>query len=152
NPFPAPGVEPPALCIQLLGGFRLSVGEWRVDETTLRSQKARSLIKLLALAPGHRLSREQATELLWPEYDPEAAANSFHQALHVARHALGPIVEGFAPTAVLRLQGGILALQPPGSLSIDVEEFESAARTANRTREREDCEAAIARYRGDLLP
>jgi len=36
-----------------------------------------NLIKLLALARGHRLHREQAMEYLWPGLDPEAAANNW---------------------------------------------------------------------------
>lgn len=138
--------------IRMLGGFRLSVGDYVVDETTLRLQKAKSLIKLLALAPGHRLGREQALDLLWPDLDPDAAANCFHQTLHAARRALAPGWAGDAPTAILRLQNGILALQPPGPLVVDVEEFEAAAAAAMRTQDPTAYEAAVARYTGDLLP
>ena len=33
------------------------------------------------------MHRERVTELLWPDRDPAAAANNFHQALYVARRA-----------------------------------------------------------------
>src|SRR5699024_1645827 len=54
-----------------------------------RLRKARDLVKLLALAPGHRLHRDQAMEALWPGRDPESAANNLYQAVHAARGALG---------------------------------------------------------------
>src|SRR5205823_5475980 len=39
-------------------------------------KEARELVKLLALAPGHRLHREQAMDVLWRERGPAAAANN----------------------------------------------------------------------------
>ena len=80
-----PGAE--ALRIQLLGDFRVWVGSQAIDPAQWRLSKARSLIKLLALAPGHELHREQAMAHLWPEQELKAAANNLHQALHIARRA-----------------------------------------------------------------
>lgn len=71
----------------MLGSFKVSVGPRNIGEGEWRLKKAGSLVKLLALAPGHRMHREQATEWLWPDLDPEAAANNLHHALHVARRA-----------------------------------------------------------------
>ena len=53
-----------------------------------------SLLKLLALAPEHRLHREQRLDLLWPDLEATAAANNLHQVLHVARRALHTIGAG----------------------------------------------------------
>ena len=66
------------------------------------------LVKLLALSAEHRLHREQAMDLLWPELAPKAAANNLHYALHNARRTLG-----FATSSAsihLRFQGEQLAL------------------------------------------
>jgi DNA-binding SARP family transcriptional activator len=53
--------------IWLLGGFRVSVGSRTVEEGVWRLRKAAAaLVKLLALAPGHRLHRELAMDLLCP--------------------------------------------------------------------------------------
>ena len=49
------------------------------------------LVKLLALAPGHRLASEQLMEMLWPELDPSSAANRFHQTLYEARRILAKV-------------------------------------------------------------
>jgi two-component SAPR family response regulator len=80
--------ESGALRIRLLGGFSVSVGESKVDESAWRLRKAASLIKLLALAPSHRLHRERAMDLLWPELGKKAASNNLRQTLHAARRAL----------------------------------------------------------------
>ena len=53
----------------LLGGFRVSVGARTIEDGGWRLRKAASLVKLLALAPGHRLHREQAMDLLWPHLE-----------------------------------------------------------------------------------
>jgi DNA-binding SARP family transcriptional activator len=76
------------LCIRLLGGFSVTRGERVIPPSAWRLRKAQSLVKLLALAPGHRLHRAHAMELLWPDLDEEAAANNLHQVTHVARRAL----------------------------------------------------------------
>jgi hypothetical protein len=49
-----PSSEPQAVRIGLLGGFRVSVGPVVIGEEEWRLRKARSLIKLLALSPGHQ--------------------------------------------------------------------------------------------------
>jgi len=43
--------------VWLLGGFRVTVGPRSIGEEAWRLKKAASLLKLLALAPGHRLHR-----------------------------------------------------------------------------------------------
>ena len=75
--------------VTLLGGFCAAVDGTTVADTAWRLKKARELVKLLALARGHRLHREQAMDVLWRDRAPAAAANNLHQAVHVARRALG---------------------------------------------------------------
>jgi DNA-binding SARP family transcriptional activator len=117
--------------IWLLGGFRVSVGSSRSiggDEWHLR--KAGNLVKLLALAPGHRLHLGQATGLLWPELDSKAAANNSHHPLHVARRTLEPSPPAGAASNFLHLRDERLVLCPDGPLWIDVQAFEEAANMA----------------------
>src|SRR3954469_22770598 len=90
RPRGTPGGEPEPVRVWLLGGFRVSVGPWSIRGKEWGLKKAASLLKLLALAPGHRLHREQAMEMLWPELDAEAALNNLHHALHVVRRTLEP--------------------------------------------------------------
>ena len=130
-PREASDVKSEALRVRLLGIFLVSVGAHTVDEREWRLKKAASLIKLLALAPGHRLHRELAIDLLWPDLDPKAAANNLHHALHVARRTLEPTSS--TASRYLRLRDGRISLCPDWELWVDVEAFEDAA-AARRAR------------------
>ena len=139
-----------AVEIRLFGAFAVRVGEEVVPEGAWRLRKAKSLVKLLALAPERRVHRERATELLWPERTPEAAANNFHQALYVARRALE--AAGADASAVLPLRDDMLALYPDGRVEVDVDAFEAAVARARETGEPSDYRAALALHGGELLP
>ena len=76
------------LRIELLGGFRVSVGDRAVPDRVWHRRKPAALVKLLALAPAHRLHREQIMDALWPELGPAAAAANLRKSLHHARRAL----------------------------------------------------------------
>lgn len=130
----------------LLGGFRVRVGERTVGGWRLK--KAASLVKILALSRDHRLHREQAMDLLWPDLDVTAATNNLRQALHVARKTLQPA----GASGYLRLRGGQIALCPDSPLWVDAATFEQAATTATRARDPAAYRAALELYAGDLLP
>ena len=134
--------------VWLLGGFRVSVGNRSVEDRAWRLKKAASLVKLLALSPNHRLHREQAMDLLWPEQGRRAAANNLRGALHAARKVIDPAM---GPRYLVSEDESIV-LRPGGDLWVDVDAFEEAARTARRSREPTAYEAALDLYSGELLP
>jgi predicted ATPase/DNA-binding SARP family transcriptional activator/DNA-binding CsgD family transcriptional regulator len=136
--------------IGLLGGFSVTVGDRKVDESAWRLRKAASLIKLLALAPGHRLHRERAMDLLWPESGKKAASNNLRQTLHVARRTLHP--DRKIASRYLSLSGEQLVMCPHEQLWVDVDAFEQAADTARRSEDPAAYRAAIELYPGELLP
>jgi predicted ATPase/DNA-binding SARP family transcriptional activator/DNA-binding CsgD family transcriptional regulator len=142
--------KPEAVRIRLLGGFWVSVGQRSIGEDEWRLKKAASLIKLLALEPGHRMHRERLMDLLWPEVDAKAAANDLHHALHTARRILEPDLA--SASRYLRFQGDLLALCPDAPLWVDIESFEDAARAARRVRDPAAHRAAIELYTGEVLP
>ena len=147
------GPAPKTLRIWMLGGFGVSVGSRKIGEDEWRLRKARSLIKVLALAEGHRLHREQAMELLWPHLDPKGALNNLHYALHIARRTLEPsALTSSAASRYLHLRGEQLALCPDSPLWVDVEAFEEASATARHAMEPQAFRAAIDLYTGELLP
>jgi predicted ATPase/DNA-binding SARP family transcriptional activator/DNA-binding CsgD family transcriptional regulator len=146
----AGGLDAEDLYVQLLGGFRVSIGTRAIEESEWRLRKASTLIKLLALAPGHRLHREQILEVLWPDLEPDASLNNLHAVLHFTRRVLVPPPS--AGSRVLQLQGGTLSLSPAGALKVDVELFEAAANWARRGRRPTDYRAALELYAGELLP
>jgi predicted ATPase len=141
---PAAGVR-----IHLLGAFAVAVDDQIVPDGAWRLRKAKTLVKLLALAPGHRLHREQVIAVLWPERAPEAAANNLHQVLHVARRQLDG---GAGGRRCLRLEDDVLSLCADEELWIDAEAFRREAVAALRTRDAERAAAALELYPGPLLP
>jgi predicted ATPase/DNA-binding SARP family transcriptional activator len=139
-----------ALRIRLLGAFQVTVGSRVLGAESWRRRKAAHLVKLLALAPGHAMHREQIMELLWPEVEPPAAANSLHQALHIARGVLR--TGGTIPEHSLSLMDDMLRLHGQSSPWIDVDAYEAAGAAARRNREPAAYLSALALYSGDLLP
>ena len=114
------GIGLPELRIELLGGFRVSVGGRPVPDVTWRRRKAAAVVKLLALAPAHRLHREQRMDALWPELDPAASGPNLRKALHHARRALD------APGARVISSDADLVSLPRDELWLDVEVFQPA--------------------------
>jgi predicted ATPase/DNA-binding SARP family transcriptional activator len=136
--------------VWLLSGFRVSVGSRIIGEDAWRLRKAKAMVKLLALAPGHRLHRERVLDLLWPNLGRQAAANNLRQALHVARRIFDPDPKG--GSRYLASQGEVLALCPDNTLWVDVDAFEEAAKATRRSGEPAAYRSALDLYSGDLLP
>ena len=137
-----------AVRVKLLGGFSVSVGDRAIERDEWRLKKAAALVKLLALAPGHRLHREQAMDLLWPDVGKKAASNSLRRTLHAARRTLDP-AEG---AGYMASEDESLVLCPGGDLWVDVDAFGQAAATARRSREPAAHRAALDLYAGEILP
>jgi len=130
----------PDVRLTLLGGFAAAVDGEPVPDSAWRLKKARELVKLLALAPGHRLMREQAMDVLWRDRTPEAAANNLHQAVYVARRALD--------ADAIEVRDGALYL----TAEVDVDALADAAADARGAGTAGAYRAALALYGGELLP
>lgn len=130
----------PDIIVTLLGGFSAAVDGVPVPERVWRLKKARELVKLLALAPDHRLHREQVMDVLWRDRVPAAAANNLHQAVHVARRALD--------RDAIEVRDEVLFL----AADVDVDRLELAAADARRMGTVAAYRAALAIYGGELLP
>jgi predicted ATPase/DNA-binding SARP family transcriptional activator len=126
--------------VRLLGGFSVCVDGEVVPASAWRLRKARTLVKLLALAPRRTLHRGQLIDLLWPGHGPERAANNLDQSVHAARRALGADAIAVGDELVTLTAG-----------TVDVDTFEAAVAAA-RSGTTEELEAAAALFAGDLLP
>src|SRR5207253_9282014 len=103
------------------------------------------VVKLLALAPGRRLHREQVIDRIWPQDTIAEAVPKLHKAAHFARRALG------VPDAVV-LRGDQVVLCPGGGVTVDAVRFGELARRALAAGDAAaDCEA-LALYGGEVLP
>ena len=128
----------------MLGRFVVSIDGTPIPDSQWRLRKSRSVVKLLALAPGRALHPERVQELLWPQREQASASNNLRQAVYHARRALG--ADG---AELLATTGDLLTLAP--EVELDVDEFEAAAARAEASRDPGDLERAIVAYTGDLL-
>ncbi|HLI57740.1 MAG TPA: BTAD domain-containing putative transcriptional regulator [Actinomycetota bacterium] len=101
-------------------------------------------MKLLALEPTHSLHRERLMGSLWPDLGPEAAGANLRKAVHFARRAMGA-------EEAIRSAGPTLSLWG-GNVEVDAQTFLAIADAALGAGDAEACAAAVARYRGDLVP
>lgn len=140
-----------SLHIRLLGGFDVAVGDHAVAEEAWKTQKARKLVKVLALSPGHRLHREQVTDLLWPDVATAAAAGNLRSALHSARAALEPQRSPRA-SSFLVVAREFVRLTAPHGVWVDVVAFRDGAAECRRQPSASAYRSVLDLYRGDLLP
>jgi DNA-binding SARP family transcriptional activator len=138
-------VMPAPVAITVMGGFDVVVeGEPTADRGWAR-RSAAALVKILALAPGQRLHREHAMDLLWPDQPPTRSVPRLHKAAHFARRAAG------RPDAIV-LRDDVVWLFPDSEVTIDAVRFEQLARVAVTKRDPDAAREALAWYRGELLP
>src|SRR5688572_10347416 len=133
------------IAIQLLGRFSAAVDGVPISGDAWRSRRAADVVKLLALAPAHRMHRLEVMEALWPESDPEASGTNLRKALHFARLATGD------EHAIVN-ERGVLVLWPDATVETDVERFDATVHSALDAGDAAACRAAAELYGGDLLP
>ncbi len=133
------------LNLLLLGEFHAEIDGRAVPADAWRQGRAAALVKLLALAPRHRLSRERVIEALWPGVSPDAGGTNVRKAVHFARRALGG-------EQAIAVRAGSVELWPTGQVTTDVERFEAAGARAFSSGDGEDFRQAAALYQDDLLP
>jgi DNA-binding SARP family transcriptional activator len=138
------------LCIGLLGMFSISVGDSVIADAAWRLRKAKTLIKLLALAPERRLHVEEAAELLRAGRDPDSARNNLHQAIFAARRALDSI--GLDGNRYLALREELILLCPKDPVRIDAVAFEELAAAAREQGEPGAYRPTLAGFDAELLP
>ncbi|MDO9087315.1 MAG: BTAD domain-containing putative transcriptional regulator [Anaerolineaceae bacterium] len=146
--------SPTILRISLLGRFHLQCGKNALTAEQIHLRKARDLLKLLALAPNHRLHREEVLDLLWSEQSPQQAAHNLSQTLYTLR----PKLSTLDTSICLEFEDECLILKTPFGILTDVKDFQQAARSVLNYSGRStsqavaSCQQAIIAYTGDLLP
>jgi predicted ATPase/DNA-binding SARP family transcriptional activator/tetratricopeptide (TPR) repeat protein len=138
------------LGVNLLGTFSVAVDGEPVPDDVWRLRKAKTLIKLLALAPDRRLHADRAAAALWPDRDQAATRNNLHQAIYAARRALDR-GDGRG-RSLLELSDDLITLGPHDPVRIDADVFARAAARARAERDPATYRAALAVYEGELLP
>ncbi len=138
--------------ITMLGGFSVCVSRAEVPATAWTRRGAATLVKLLALADGRTLHREQVIDALWPTVPVDAALPRLHKAAHYARRALANGSEGADERAGVVLRNDQVLLLPDADVAVDAVEFRHRADRALAAGTEDEAEAALAAYAGPLLP
>lgn len=139
------------LRIYLLGGFRAEIdGSPVAPDFWPRFPLARRFVSLLALAPQHRLHRDEIVDRLWPERPPHNPNNRLSQLRSQVQQALSQ--RNPAAPRYIEPQGLLVVLAPDGQLWTDVDAFLGAAHAAKMGSDPAAYQAAIDQYGGDLLP
>ena len=74
---------------RVLGGFEVTVAGRVVTRAAWQRVSAERLVKLLLVTPGHRVTRESAAEILWPDAASQASRANLRKAVYFAHDALG---------------------------------------------------------------
>lgn len=160
---------PPALRINLLGGFEAWVGDRRI---TFSRRASEALVAYLALRRGEPVPWDVLAEALWPAAPADSSRNRFDVALNGARRALEPDAGPRGPYRLIVTEAGWCRLAR-GTLATDVDLFDARVRLcesdlqkiARRPWSRSDeikgpdarraharMRSALDVYRGGLLP
>ena len=131
--------------VRLLGGFQVDVDGRSVPPRRWSRRHGAALVKLLALAPGRSLHREQVIDALWPDLGVDQAAPRLHKAAHYAREALG------RRDAVV-FNAETVRLFPDAGVDIDRTRFQRHAESAVADGGIPAARSALALYGGELLP
>ncbi len=151
--------DSPPLMIDVLGPLRLRRGTTAVDDGALRRSRVRTLLSLLVLR--RRLRRDRICDLLWPDFEPPAAAQNLRVTLsHLRRLVETPGPPGQVPSpARIRSDGEWIELLGPPLVLTDLDEARRHLRDAELASERGDrallaagLSAAVGLWRDDSLP
>ena len=136
---------PPALRVELLGGFRVFTGGR--SAARLPSARQQQLIAFLVLHAGNApIPRQRVAGSLWPESSDAQSLTNLRRELHHLR-------EGWPDLDALVVDAGMRTLAwcgDPGAI-VDLVEFEAAA-DRGLAGDRAALRDAARLYKGDLLP
>lgn len=137
------------LKLHLLGPFRAVVDGVETKAFRIPRKAARLVVKLLALAQGHKMHREQLLEILAPDMDADAGLNRLHKAIHALRSALEPVLAKVAQSRFVLTQDTQVSLA--SGVRVDIEEFEQMSARSLASHHTPSLLEALALYTGDLL-
>ena len=142
----------PVLAVHFLGTFRVMINGVEVDTASRR--RSRDVLAYLLAHRPRPVPQEVLMDVFWPAAEPDAARNSLHVSLSLARSALAAVWPG--PVIERRFAG--YRISDRLEVWSDVEHFDEsciAGRSADRAGDREAAlrsyEAACQLYEGDFL-
>jgi DNA-binding SARP family transcriptional activator len=142
--------------ISVLGPLQVAFSGFAIAPAELRRARVRALLSLLVVY--RVVSRERATDLLWPELSARDGARNLRVTLTYLRQLLEPGRPSGEASFHLRADGSTIALHPSDYLVVDLWELRRLRRDAEQNRGQGDpertialLEAATAWWRGEPL-
>ncbi|MCL1849052.1 MAG: winged helix-turn-helix domain-containing protein [Clostridiales bacterium] len=141
--------------INMLGDFKILIGEHVIDDRISRSHKMWVLLSYLIIHRQRHISQEELIEILWPDEDNDNPANALKTLLYRTRATIAAVV-GDEPQLILS-QRGSYSWNLHLNCVVDAEEFDQlVTKAADRNldeSERMACfREAIALYQHEFLP
>jgi len=99
----------PRVYITDLGRIRISVGDVEIAGGSVR-RKVLALLAYLLTRPQMTAAREEVMDALWPDIDPDAAANSLNQTLYFLRRVFEPEYNEDTSPGYLRQESDLVFL------------------------------------------
>jgi two-component SAPR family response regulator len=112
------------LRIYTLGSLRVYRDEGLLFDESWRNKPAKTIFKLLFTNRGHRYPKDVLAEELWPETDPDVAANRLRVAVHELRKMLGDRGKRGAAPNYIGQQEGAYFFDPSAPYWSDVDAFQ----------------------------
>ena len=116
----------PLVRVRLLGPFAIYLGGKSAGPWPRRS--AKRLLALVFLSPKRRISREAASDVLFPDIAPRAAANALYNALSAARAVLSDL--GGPATALLVADHTNIYISSRAPVEVDLDTHEVSIQAA----------------------
>jgi DNA-binding SARP family transcriptional activator len=118
--------EASVLVFTLLGGFSVTRGGWRPDDSAWERRVAQRVVRFLLVSGDRAVIEDEILEAFWPGRPLDSARRSLHVAVSRARRVLDPPAR---PT-VIEVADRVYRLRLRACDRVDAYEFEAAARTA----------------------
>lgn len=107
--------------VKVLGSFEVRVDGRLVPFSRINKRRAKDVLALLALTPGHKMRKVELLRCIWGEDDYATGAQKLYEAIASLRSALGGRYMGFDPVHSSR-HGGYVTVGE-GDVEFDVDRF-----------------------------
>jgi DNA-binding response OmpR family regulator len=139
--------SPSCLRVYTLGTLRVYLDDTLLFDESWRNKPAKTIFKLLFTHRGKRYPKDILAEELWPETDPDAAANRLRVAIYELRKALGDRGRKEKGQAYIAQQEGSYFFDQASLCWSDADAFEALVRHGREQARSGEHEGALQAYR-----